>query len=504
MFKGKHLTITTKIEDTNEMYYEQIKMESAVNYGYVTQGKQYLIVDSNHVLSSMYRNDHIAVMSSDNINTPEKLHEVFQHLDIVVTSDLDLKEMHDKMVLSGDKKVAYFKTVILLNHNSFVHLQEVIEVGVKVKRASSADMTDHEQLCNEIETFLNISKEDSKEIFKDKETAPLTDKITAFSSWVRKRNGDDKEDKKEDKKKEDEKKDVVKDYNPLAYVTSFGLLNNEQLRNNMGELSSYASNNYSSDPPITTKKGELYDKVYQIKPDDVIGEYTNTLSSLYKQLCRKTLSSFFANLSLEKLLDIVLISEENFDLFTKYIQIRGNDAVKDKRVSGSKVEYDNFLNLMQKIISVCVKEEKFIKLIDIIIKKVLIQGSYTIINESLKNKNKKINDAFNNDSAALKGLNLNLVPDLIKNLMKDASHKIYENEDDFMNLLTILIMIPLTYREEKLFSKNIYMAVYKLLMPIASQSDKYSLSLKSKVLNFKLLKEVFDKVNFNLGINDYS
>lgn len=199
-----------------------------------------------------------------------------------------------------------------------------------------------------------------------------------------------------------------------------------------------------------------------------------------------------------------MTDENNFDLFITYIQIKGNEAVNDKNKSGSTVIYDAFLSLTERIISISAKQEKFSKLNDIIFKKVLIQGSYSVIRKALKDKTKKIDSLFASEKDATKGLNLFLIPEIIKYLLTELPQKIYENEDDFMNLLTILILIPLTFRDDKNFAKNVYMSIYKLISPLVNNGDKFSLSFKSKVLSFKLLKETFDKVNFNLSITDYN
>ena len=246
----------------------------------------------------------------------------------------------------------------------------------------------------------------------------------------------------------------------------------------------------------------MYSKVYEIKGNDLIGEYVITLASLYKQLSRKTLSSFFSQLSLEKLLEIILENEENFELLMKYIQIRGNEAVNDKNQSGNSEGYDNFLNLIKKIIEVGAKESKFNKLIDIIFKKVIITGSSKILGEAMKEKKKNIAGVFKDETSAVKALNLFLVPEVIKFLLKSCPKSIYGSENDLMNLLAILLMIPLTFRDEKDFNKSIYMAIYKLISPIANNSEQFPESLKIKLLTFSILKQSFDKVNYEVKISD--
>ena len=234
----------------------------------------------------------------------------------------------------------------------------------------------------------------------------------------------------------------------------------------------------------------------------MIDEYVVTLASLYNKLSRKTLSSFFSQLSLEKLLEIIRENDENFELLMKYIQIRGNEVINDKKQSGNTEAYDNFLNLIKKIIELGSNDSKFSKLIDIILRKILITGSSKILAEAMKDKKKNIAGVFQNEKSAVKALNLFLVPEVIKFMHKSCPKCIYNSENDLMNLLTILILIPLTFRDEKDFNKSIYMTVYKILSPIATNPDQFSVSLKTKILTFSMLKQSFDKVNFEVKVSD--
>jgi hypothetical protein len=504
-FSNKLLCVSTQLPETNETYAECIKLASALNYGFITQKMSYKILESDKVQSSLYRNDNIAVLKAEEIDTPEKCKEVFKHVDIVVTSDLDLKGLHDKILATGDKKLSYFKSIVLLNHTNFERLSSMLNEGVKIKQVASHHMTDHEMLCEELRTFCNFDDQKLNEIFKDKETEDLREKIKLLADYSNKKKDEVKkeEEKKEDKKEKKEEDEKI-EYQEDGYLNCFGLEQNEQLRTNLGELSSYASNNYTSATTVTNQKGDLFSKVYDIKTNDLIGEYINTLTPLYKQLCTKTVSSFFDQLSIEALLEIILTNEESFGLFIKYIQLRGSEAVTINKTTKNAGPLNNFLELLSKIITISSEQAKFSKLNEIIFKKVLIAGTSATLKKALKDKNKMIKDVFSDDAAALKALNLYLVPDVIKQLLKITPNTIYENDQSFMNLFTVLIMIPLTFREEKDFNKQIYLTIYKLLSTIVEKPGKFSFELKKQILSCKILKDSFDKVNFEIKITDYN
>lgn len=269
---------------------------------------------------------------------------------------------------------------------------------------------------------------------------------------------------------------------------------NSTITANVNNLSEFANNNYNSQTQSKTNKGELFSKAYQINQNDIMGVYRTTLSALYKQLCRKTISSFFEQLSLEKLLGIILTNEENFEMFLKYVLIRANEAVQFKIQSGNKTHYEEFLTMFKNILDISASNKDYSKLIDIVITKVLLKGTARILKTAANKKTKDIKTAFSEESAAVEALNIHLIPDVIKHLLVVAEDRIFE-ENTYINLITILLMVPITFRDEKEFHQNVYLTVYKLIIPYIQNPEKYSsIEVINKLLNLKFLKKMFDKL----------
>jgi len=76
-------------------------------------------------------------MNASELDTVEKLREVFKHLDVVVTTDLDLKSIHNKIKDANDEEMTYFKSIILLDENNFADLKEIISNKPVQKTARS-------------------------------------------------------------------------------------------------------------------------------------------------------------------------------------------------------------------------------------------------------------------------------------------------------------------------------------------------------------------------------
>ena len=225
IFNDKNMSISCKATDSNETYFKLYSLQSAMNYGQITQNMSFKIVPSDTIQQTPYKNDNIVLMKSDNIDTPEKLAEIYNHVDVIITSDLDLKEMHDKLVALNNTNVAYFKSLILLTSSDFQDAQEIVANGAKTKRVSNDDMSEHQAFCEELKTFCNFEQEQLNTIFKDKEDSAMTDKIKLLMEWNNKKDKDedkkkDEEDKKEDEKQEDNKEDQKQDdYDENAFET---------------------------------------------------------------------------------------------------------------------------------------------------------------------------------------------------------------------------------------------------------------------------------------------
>jgi hypothetical protein len=488
------MSLNTTIEETNERFSKCFKLKGALNYGCVTQKSHFKIIDGQDLSNTQLKNDNIAILTSKDLDTSDKLSEVFKHVNVVVTTDLDLKNTHDALKEAKNEEVLYFKSIILLENHEFQSLQELLENGPKFKVIDTKGLDEHDVMLKELETYCGFEKSKLEEIFKENEKESISKKVTLLVQACKEEKKEDEKDKKKEEKKEEE------DDSKLDQLLT-ELESHSTLTGNISNLSEFANNNYNSQAQSTANKGDLFSKVYKINESDIIGSYRNTLAGFYKQLCRKTISSFFEQLSLEKLLGIILTNEENFDMFLKYVQIRGNEAVQFKIQSNNKVQYEEFLEMFKKILDISAQNKEYTKLIDIVIQKVLLEGTAKIIKQSAEKSVKEIKTAFTEESAAVKALNTHLVPEIVKHLITVAEDKVFEKET-YIKLITVLLMIPITFREEKDFHQQVYLTVYKLILPYVQDTEKYnSIEVVNELLNHKFLKKMFDKLPTTI---DYS
>ena len=486
IFNGKLMSVSTIIRDTHESYYEWFPLTSVMNYGCITQKKTYNLIDSASVGITRYRNDNAVILKSSEVDTAEKILEIFKHVEVLITSDLDLKDIHDKIKQLGDNTTTYFRSIIVIGHREFESLLWLVSEGPKVKVPETSSLNSHDAFCKELEVFCNYQRETLDEIFVGKETANLPEKIKLLvqhSSKAEKK----EEEKKEEKKKEDES------FNSVTDGIS-KLINHENLRTNLNELANFQNSNYtSSSNEVKDQKGDLFTKIYNINSNEVMGNYKSSLVGLYQQSWKKTLSSFFDRISIDKLIDITLVSEESTEKLIQYIQLRGNDAVTLFKQTNNRIVYDNFLKLFKKIIEICSNNEKYNKVLDVIFKKSILLGTCNALKQANKNKNKYIKDTFNSEESALMSLNTFLIPDALKYILQERPVLIYDPAE-FSNLMSVLLMIPITFREEKEFHKRIYMTLYKLILPFVQKPKDYNnLDIIKSILTHPFLKDLFGK-----------
>ena len=116
----------------------------------------------------------------------------------------------------------------------------------------------------------------------------------------------------------------------------------------------------------------------------------------------------------------------------------------------------------------------------------MINGTLGIIKDKYSYRLEgKIVDIFRDEKYAVRAFNLLLIPDIIRLICKLDSKTIYCNENNFLNLITILSIIPLSFNEEKL-NVEVYTLIYELISPIVESPDKYSNKLITGILGCKI------------------
>lgn len=144
----------------------------------MTQKSHYKVIDGSELSNLAFRNDNIAILNAEDLDSSEKLEQVFKRVNVVVTTDLDLKGTHENLKDPKYQEIFYFKSIILLESHDFTSLKEVLTSGVKFKTIDTKSMDEHEVLVKELETYCGFEKSKLDEIFKDKEKEAIQSKVS--------------------------------------------------------------------------------------------------------------------------------------------------------------------------------------------------------------------------------------------------------------------------------------------------------------------------------------
>ena len=148
------------------------------------------------------------------------------------------------------------------------------------------------------------------------------------------------------------------------------------------------------------------------------------------------------------------------------------------------------------MVSSCSKDPKYMKLLETFYTESIINNTKDIFVENIKEK-LEVKTIYDKQKNASKSLNVFLtirVLNLYKKYMPDF---IYQHHQDFANLMSVLFLIPVLYRNELDLQKQVYIFIYRTLVPIAKNPENYNIDLRIGLLRLKIFKMMIEKCNFS-------
>ena len=85
--------------------------------------------------------------------------------------------------------------------------------------------------------------------------------------------------------------------------------------------------------------------------------------------------------------------------------------------------------------------------------------------------------------------------------MKVNPDYLYHHSSQLHDLLSMLFLIPLAFRTETKLQKQIYIFIYRLLLPIAKNPEDYSAELKKSLLKIRVFQRMVDKCKFDITVS---
>jgi len=475
-----------------------------MNYGRIEQGIKYRVVDRDSLNSVSCRFDSIAALDSSRCDSIDKLVQIFNHVDTIITADIDLNQMHEQLK-TVNKNLAYFKSIVLVDRSDINTLIEILECDPEVKTGSTDEMNLHETFISEITTFGGFNEKEIKKILRGNESVSLSVKVGLVTKWINsKKKEENKEEIKEENKEEskrDQEDSEDEDPEENDPLTVYGIETHEKLESKVNELAAFDNNNFNMAVDAqNASKDDLYTKVYMIRMGDIHFEYTKTLATYYKQLCRSTISTFFNELAIEDILDIMNVEKEVTKKFISYVLMKGNEAAIIRLKSKDQQPVNDFMAMFTKLITVCSQKQKFRYIIDTLYSKSIVKNTKNLLIDSIKAGKDSIEAIYSNEAVSAKTMNVLLISDTLSQILKIAPDVINVNFKVFPHLISVLLLIAICFRKEFELQRTVYMLIYKILVPIAKSPKSYNPQLIEGLLRLKIFKKMIEKCNFDVTV----
>jgi hypothetical protein len=350
-------------------------------------------------------------------------------------------------------------------------------------------------------------KEESKKETKDEKKTEKEEKKTTKPTLVQKigqskkdageevidtsgKKTKDLEDKKSPEKEEEEK-DI------FDTETIFGLENDEKFKKVFESVKKYGSTNYNDEGNKPKKaRGTLFNTIYNVKGDNIEGEYATAVRNYYTSMCRRTIMSFFKISKVEKLLTLLLSSKKDTDNFVKFVMIIGNELNMTKLSLIDDKPYEDLKHILSNIIESCKANKEFTPFLSKLLNEVIVNGTIKGLKTALEAGAKEVKTYFNNESIAVETMNLYILTDIIHLYLKHCPELIFENEKQFKKLMTMLLLIPCVFRGDTRLQKYIYSAVLKIVVLVQQGITKYSRKIKEDLLSLKIFKKLVESIKF--------
>ena len=532
-FSEKKLVLTKILKNAgNQKFSKCIDLVSAMNYGRVIQNENYLISSAAKFSLKEEENkdikeENLRIIDPKELNNIDDLLKHLKTSKIIISCDVDIENLHKEMV-EKDVETAYFKSLVLISTSDFKQVKSFLEKDPKVKTINTTGLSSHQKFVKEMVEFGGFNEKDLAKILKDNEDSSLSKKTNLISDWCKEqeekkeKKEEDKEESKTAKKlpvtglaanvidedvidtsskktlsKEEAKKEEAKDkeFDP---DTIFGLENNEKFTKVFDSVASYGSTNYDDSANKQKKpRGALFTEVYKINKDNIEGEYCNAVGSYFTSMCRKTIISFFKISKIDSLLKMLLSSEKDTDNFIKFVKIIGNELTLSKINLIDDKPYDDLKNILSNVVKSCYSNKNFTPLLHQLLEDVIVKDSIKGLKTALEAGAKDIKTYFNNEAIAIETMNFYILIELVNLYIVECPEIIFEKEDIFKNLMSMLLLIPCVFRGDAKLQKMVYLTILKIVVLIEQNVNDYSARIKQDLLSLKIFKKLVESVEFD-------
>ena len=214
-----------------------------------------------------------------------------------------------------------------------------------------------------------------------------------------------------------------------------------------------------------------------------MSEYQLALKGYYNYTCSKVLSALLEYGTTRKIMKGTQNKEIDENILFKYLIKTANQAYNSKATTGNSSYYSGFLEIFRRILLSCAKNEDLKLILHKILSRVVIQGTLKSLLKNQELKYIKAHQLFNDEDVASISFNFYLLQDLVKWMIR-CCPDIVLNSKCYTHLINALLVIPLSFRNDRRIKTEIYMVIYTLIYSKVKVSE-HSLNFVKTLLSFE-------------------
>ena len=152
-----------------------------MNYGRLSPSIEYTLINYYDLPREAYHPERVVITESEHCDTAEKLTKIFKKVDTIITSDIDIRNLHCEFK-ELSKRVAYTKSIILVDSSDLKTLCSLLSSDPDLHLPSDDKMSLHDAFVSEVTHFCKFEEGEVKRLLRGKEGGNLTEKcvITGF------------------------------------------------------------------------------------------------------------------------------------------------------------------------------------------------------------------------------------------------------------------------------------------------------------------------------------
>ena len=149
--------------------------------------------------------------------------------------------------------------------------------------------------------------------------------------------------------------------------------------------------------------------------------------------------------------------------------------------------------MLKKLAKAAVKNDELKSVVGRILNKSVIEGNLDILKKVINDGKNNIHKLFKDEAVVFETMNPYLVSHIVKAIVNKSPKMVYD-EKIFPKLISVLLLLPIIFKDDSDFIAQPYICLYKLFARLDDESDKIERkAMVNLMTEHQLLKSIFSK-----------